>query len=203
MPLLQPALTFNFNVIMWDVQGPNVDAVASQVAGSIAGQLIFGSFAEVQGLEASIEMESYQEGGLNDRVHKFIKTSKFPNLVFKRGITARSDLWDWQAQVLDDSQTATRKSGLVILLDRGGVSASASTDIGNVSVTAIASAKLPIAAWLFERGLPEKLQGPPLDGKGNNVAIETLEISHERLTRVSLSSIPGLGDVVSKLPTLS
>ena len=189
MPLLQPALTFNFNVVLWDVQGPNVDATASSIAGSVAGQLIFGSFSEVQGLEASIEMETYQEGGLNDHVHKFIKTVKFPNLVLKRGITARSDLWDWHLQVQNEGQTATRKSGVIVLLDRGAVGA---TPI-----------RPPVAAWMFERGLPEKLQGPSLDGKSNNVAIETLEISHEQLTRISLSSIPGIGDVVSQLPTLT
>lgn len=201
MPLLPPALSFNFSVVMWNVQGPSFNARAA--LGMVAGQAIFGSFSEVQGLEASVEIETYQEGGVNDRVHRFVKTAKFPNLVLKRGITARSDLWDWHAQVQSDTQTATRKSGVIVLFDRGGASVSASTTVGPVSVGATATARIPIAAWMFDRGLPEKLQGPALDAKANTVAIEVLEISHERLTRMPLASVPGLGDIVSKLPTLT
>jgi len=203
MALLQPALSFNFAVVMWDVQGPNVDSTAAQVVGMVAGNIIFGSFSEVSGLEASVELETYQEGGLNDRIHKFVKPAKFPNLVMKRGITARSDLWDWHAQAQDESQTVTRKSGVVVLFDRGGLTASATATSGPITVSGTATARIPIAAWMFERGLPEKLQGPALDAKSNTVAIETLEINHERLTRMPLSSVPGLGSVVSKLPTLT
>ncbi len=203
MPLLQPALAFNFSVVMWDVQGPNVDSTAAEVVGMVAGQLIFGSFSEVQGLETSVELESYQEGGVNDRTHKFVKTAKFPNLVLKRGITARSDLWDWHAQVQTEGQTVTRKSGVVVLFDRGGATAEARAKVGPLGVGVTATARIPVAAWLFDRGLPEKLSGPALDAKSNTVAIEILEISHERLTRMPLSSVPGLGDVVSKLPTLT
>lgn len=191
-PLLQPALVFNFNVVMWDVQSPDV---AATIAGTAAGQVIFGSFSEVQGLESSVEIETYQEGGLNDRLHKFIKTAKFPNLVLKRGVTVRGDLWDWHAQVLSGQKTVIRKSGMIILFDRNGPG-SGNPDLGGLT-------RVPIAAWLFERGLPEKLQAPGLDAKGNNVAIETLEISHERLTRIGLSSLPKLGDVASSFPGLS
>jgi phage tail-like protein len=195
--LEQPALTFNFSVTMWDVQGPNVGATARAAIGQAAGQLFFGSFAEVQGLEVELETEPYQEGGRNERTFRFSKPVKFPNLVFRRGITARTDLWDWQAQIIAGEETAIRKSGMIILFDRNGASVGVS-GVGSVSIT-----RIPIAAWMFERGLPVKLQGPTLDAKSNNVAIEMLEIAHERLQRVSLSSIPGLGDIASQVPTLT
>ncbi|MBX3154843.1 MAG: phage tail protein [Deltaproteobacteria bacterium] len=195
-PLLQPALTFNFQVTMWDVQGPGFfgDAVVGAAA-SAAGQLIFGSFAEVQGLEGSVEIETYQEGGRNERVYRFAKASKFPNLVFKRGVTARTDLWDWQTQVVASARTAIRKSGLVILFDRNGPG-SGDPALGGLT-------RIPVAAWMFHRGLPEKLQGPVLDAKGNSIAIEILEISHERLERISLGAIPKLGDLASRFPSLT
>jgi phage tail-like protein len=199
-PLLQPALTFNFNVVMWDVQGPNffgLPPAASAAVGAVAsaaGQLIFGSFSDVSGLEASFETESYQEGGRNERTLRFPKPAKFPNLVLKRGVTARTDLWDWYVQVLTSDKSAIRKSGLVILFDRNGPP----------GVPALAGlTRIPIGAWMFERAIPEKLQGPTLDARGNNVAIETLELSHERLQRVSLSAIPGLGDIASKVPSFT
>ncbi|MEO8699970.1 MAG: phage tail protein [Kofleriaceae bacterium] len=199
-PLLQPALVFNFNVIMWDVQGPGFFGLGSGASAAIgavataAGQLIFASFSEVQGLEVGIEVETYREGGRNESVRRFVKPAKFPNLVFKRGVTARADLWDWHNQVISSTKTAIRKSGLIILFDRNGPG-SGHPELGGLT-------RIPIGAWMFDRGLPEKLVGPALDAKANNVAIETLEVSHERLQRISLGSIPGLGDVASKLPAL-
>lgn len=191
-PILQPALVFNFNVIMWDVGGAGAVATA---AAAVTSQLIVGSFAEVSGLESDVEIETYQEGGLNDRLHRFVKAAKFPNLVLKRGVTARGDLWDWQAQVLSGGKTVIRKSGIVILFDRNGPG-SGDPAFGGLT-------RIPMAAWMFERGLPEKVSGPALDAKGNSVAIETVEISHERLTRLGLSSLPKLADVASVLPGLS
>jgi len=201
-PLLQPTLAFNFNVLMWDVQGPRFFGVQSDVksaaigaVASAAGQLVFGSFAEVSGLETSLEIESYQEGGRNERVLRFAKSASYPNLVFRRRISARTDLWDWYGQVLTSVDTVIRKSGLVILFDRNGPGA------GNPALGGLT--RIPIAAWLFDRALPTKLQGPALDAKSNTVAIEVLELSHERLQRVSLGSIPGLGDIASTLPALT
>ena len=43
-------------------------------------------FSEVSGLISEIELESYQEGGLNGFVHKFPKHTTYPNLVLSRGL---------------------------------------------------------------------------------------------------------------------
>jgi phage tail-like protein len=196
--LEQPVLAFNFTVTLWDAQGPHVGSTVRAAVGQLAGQLIFGSFAEVSGLDVELEVEAYQEGGRNDGALRFAKPAKFPNLVFRRGITARTDLWDWQAQVIAGEETAIRKSGLIVLFDRNGASVSIPRVAATVSV-----ARVPVAAWRFERGLPVKLQGPTLDAKSNTVAIERLEIAHERLERVSLTSIPGLGDIASQVPSFT
>ena len=45
-----------------------------------------------------------------------------------------------------------------------------------------------VAGWFFSNALPERLTGPVLNARGNEVAIETLELSHEGLLR--LSSLP-------------
>ncbi len=49
--------------------------------------LVVGGFSEVSGLQSEIDLESYEEGGVNDYVHKFPKKAKLSNLVLKRGIT--------------------------------------------------------------------------------------------------------------------
>ena len=42
--------------------------------------------------------------------------------------------------------------------------------------------RLPIKAWSFENGIPVKWSGPALNAGTSGVAIEKLEIAHEKLT---------------------
>ena len=65
-----------------------------------------------------METEEYREGGRNSGPHKFIKWGKYPNLVFKRGVTPNTDLWDWYYQVLYGDQSVLRKNGIIVLTDR-------------------------------------------------------------------------------------
>jgi hypothetical protein len=57
--------------------------------------LLTGGFTEVSGLESEIELEEYQEGGMNKYVHKFPTRIVYPNLVLSHGMTAIDLLWDW------------------------------------------------------------------------------------------------------------
>jgi phage tail-like protein len=86
-----------------------------------------------------------------------------------------------------------RKNGIVLLTDRGG-GATALTD-GPTALGLPGLDKLPVAVWFFRNALPEKLQGPSLNAKSNEIAIETLELAHEGLYRMGPSMIPGIGDV--------
>src|SRR5262249_11096938 len=77
-----------------------------------------------------------------------------------------------------------KKDGIIILFDRNG--------LGGVgaSVPAIGGLlRLPVAAWQVQGALPERLTGPTLNAKANEIAIETLELSHEGISRISIASI--------------
>lgn len=189
MPLVQPATNFNFMITMWDVTGSlfgssALGAVAS-AAVNVVSQAILGAFSEVQGLNSEFEIETYQEGGRNDSPHRFVKYAKFDNLTLKRGVTFNTDLADWWAQVSTGKQQMVRKDGMILLHDRNGIGA-----LGAIG-------RVPIAAWKFKNALPQKLDGPTLNAKGNEIAIETLELSHEGIQRVSPSLLPGLGDLAA------
>ena len=54
-----------------------------------------GRFRECTGLAAEIEVKDYNEGGVNDRVHKLPTRMKYPNLVLKRGVTYEDALLKW------------------------------------------------------------------------------------------------------------
>jgi phage tail-like protein len=199
MPLLNPVPVFNFNVFMMDAK-PLSSFGLSDLAGagvSLAKSIVFGSFSEVSGLNAEIEMEEYREGGNNTGPHKFIKWGRYPNVVFKRGVTMNPDIWDWYYTVLYKSSNPVRKNGFILLTDRGaGISSLAGgpTPLGLPGLD-----KLPIAIWYFRNALPEKLQGPGLNAKSNEIAIEQLELAHEGLYRIGPSMIPGIGDIAGAI----
>jgi phage tail-like protein len=210
--LVNPVPAFNFFVTMWDVQGPGLfgaDAgsasgwgIASKVASgalSVASQLLLGAFSEVGGLTAEVEIESYQAGGENAAPKRFLKVGKYPNLTLKRGVSFNTDLWDWHQQVLHDKDPVTRKSGIVLLLERGQFAPGGA----NAAVDLVAGVtRPPVAAWYFERALPERLTGPALEAKTNSIAIESIELAHEGLTRVSIRASPGLVDAVAGISAL-
>ena len=164
---------------------------------SVATAALTGTFAEVSGLNAEMETEEYREGGRNTAPHKFIKWGKYPNLVFKRGVTLNTDLWDWHYQTLYGSQPVVRRNGIIVLTDR---TASVAGLPGLPPIPGLAGlSRSPIAVWLFNNGLPEKLQGPGLNAKTNEIAIETLEVAHEGLTRLGAAGIPGVGEFAASI----
>jgi phage tail-like protein len=197
MPLINPVPAFDFTVIFMNASSSAVGGALSAVAGGLLTAALTGAFAEVSGLNAELETEEYREGGRNTGPHKFIKWGKYPNLVFKRGITPDTGLWDWSYQVLYGGDAVIRKNGLIVLTDRTsdvpGLSA-ASAIPGLTGMT-----RFPIAAWSFSNGVPEKLQGPGLNAKGNEIAIETLEIAHEGLIRIGAAGIPGASSIVASI----
>jgi len=115
-------------------------------------------FAECSGLESTLEVEEYKEGGVNDRVHRFPSRFSFANITLKRGITLDPMLRDWHLSLLRGR--TQRRDGLIVLLNEQ---------------------RLPVLAWKFERGLPVKWTGPGLNASQSGASIETLEIAHEHL----------------------
>lgn len=115
-------------------------------------------FSEVSGLTTDTNVIEYREGNEVTTVRKLPGLMKYSNIVCKRGFTADASLWNWRKQVLDG--TTQRTTGTVTLLDE---------------------ARRPALRWNFTAGWPVKWEGPALNGKTSEVAIETLEIAHEGL----------------------
>ena len=116
-----------------------------------------GRFRECTGLAAEIEVKDYNEGGVNDRVHKLPTRMKYPNLVLKRGVTYEDALlkWLWKTQ-----REAQRIAVTVSLMGPDGK---------------------PVRSWAFAEAFPIKWTGPNLNASSNQVATETLEIVHAGL----------------------
>ena len=121
--------------------------------------LAVAAFTEVSGLESEAEVIEYREGG-DGRVRKLAGLRKYTNIVLKRGLTQDAELWNWHRDVLEGN--VNRRNGSVILLDAYGQEA---------------------VRWNFWNAWPCKWQGPHLNARSNDVAIETLELAHEGLER--------------------
>ncbi len=117
--------------------------------------LIVGGFSEVSGIQAEVEVEEIREGGVNDHVHRLPKSTKYPNVVFKRGITDSDALWSWHQDVINGK--IARRTVFVVLRDASG------------------NEKW---RWSFIDAYPVKWVGPDLKADSNAVAIESLELAH-------------------------
>ncbi|MBD5799852.1 phage tail protein [Bacillus pseudomycoides] len=122
--------------------------------------LVVGGFSEISGLQTETETEEYREGGLNEYTHKLPKSSKYSNVVLKRGLTDSSVLWDWYRKVVGGS--IERKNGSIILLDYAG------------------NEKW---RWNFSQAFPVKWVGPDLKADSSTIAVETLELVHHGFTK--------------------
>jgi phage tail-like protein len=144
--------------------GAGISAGAS--VGTAAGTGVIGGFQECTGLDTSLEVEDYKEGGLNDRIRKFPTRVTWTNIVLKRGIGLSDDLWAWHAAYM--TGTGVRRDGIIALED---------------------DQHRPVKQWHFTRGLPIRWTGPAFNAKTSEVAIESLEIVHEGITLTSPTSL--------------
>ncbi len=120
--------------------------------------VVVAGFSEVSGLSTDTNMIEYREGNEVATVRKLPGLMKYVPIVLKRGFTADNKLWTWRKKVLDGK--TQRTTGSIILLDES---------------------RAPALRWNFTAGWPSKWEGPALNAKTSEVAIETLEIAHEGL----------------------
>jgi phage tail-like protein len=116
-------------------------------------------FSEVSGLASETQVIEYRTPD-DSTVRKLPGLTKYANLVLRRGITQDAELWNWRTTVEDGN--LERRNGSIVLLD---------------------DYRTEVVRWLFFRGWISKWVGPTLNARANEVAIETIEIAHEGLTR--------------------
>ena len=117
-------------------------------------------FSDCSGFGSSTDPIEYREGGENKTVRKLPGLTKHNNITLKWGLTDSKELYDWYGDIVNGK--IQRKNGSIIVLDLEG----------NEKVR-----------WNFFNGWPTKWDGPDFTAKGNDVAIETLEIVHEGIER--------------------
>ena len=154
-----PVLNHSFVVSLIDSSSSL--ALGRAIALSAILDVVAGGFNECTGLEMSLKLEEYKEGGRNGTLLKFPSRVEWSNITLKKGLGAMTALWDWHYGFVEGR--GHRRDGFIVLLS---------------------SLHIPHKIWYFRRGLPVKYTGPSLNATQNNVAIESLEIAHEGIFQV-------------------
>ncbi len=118
------------------------------------------AFQEVSGMDKEVQVIEYRHS--NSPLFATIKMpgiAKYGNVTMKRGVFVNDNtFWKWMDEI--KMNTITRRVVLIKLLDEGG------------KVT---------MQWQLNNAWPTKITGTDLKSDGNEVAVDTIEITHEQL----------------------
>lgn len=119
------------------------------------------SFQEVSGLDIEAQPIEYRHGDSPEfSTIKMPGIKKFSNVTMKKGVfKSDNKFWDWFNQI--KMNTIKRVPVTISLLDESGK---------------------PTMVWALANAWPTKLTATDLKSDGNEVSIESIEITHEGIT---------------------
>ena len=120
-----------------------------------------GSFSEVSGFDATMDVVEYRAG--DDPAitpTKLPGLIKYGNITLKWGSSETMVLYDWLIDITEG--TIEKKTVTLTALDEEGS---------------------PAASWRCINAWPVKYTAPDFNATSSEVAIETIELAHEGLTR--------------------
>jgi phage tail-like protein len=126
--------------------------------------LTAGNFAHASIGASAVELIEYREGTDPPHARKLPGLARFGNVVLKRGLTESTELYEWYAQVVSGQIAGSRRSVAIVIMDDAGADR---------------------ARFRLREAWPVRYETSPLDALANQVVIETLEIAHEGIERIS------------------
>ncbi len=122
-----------------------------------------GGFSEATGFDASIDVIEYREGDMTaETPMKIAGLKKYGNITLKQGLTDSRVMYDWLAAGVNGE--VQRKT---------------------LTLTLLNDTQAPAASWQIINAWPTKYTAPDFNATASEIAIETIEIAHEGMTRVS------------------
>jgi phage tail-like protein len=132
-----------------------------------------GLFAEVSGLEVTVELAIYAEGGENGFVHKFPGRMNWPNIVLRRGICKSDALFAW----------VNKTSGAGFAKNQNKLA------VSTAAITLIGSGGERLRAWEITGAFAVRWVGPNLAVKAaGEPAMEEIELAHQGFTSKTFKS---------------
>jgi phage tail-like protein len=124
-------------------------------------------FSEVMIAETTIDAVDYREGPDPPHLRKLSGLTKYGNITLKWGLTVGAgalDLIQWHANISAGHIVDNRKSVAIIVQDEAGADK---------------------ARFVISEAWPIKYNPSALNGKGNEVIVELLELANEGIERVA------------------
>jgi phage tail-like protein len=123
-------------------------------------------FSQVTIADSTSNPIEYREGTDPTTVRKLSGLTAYGSLTLNRGITSSMELYNWRKLIVQlgtDAPDARRNVSVILVNDSGQ----------------------DTARWDVVNAWPSKYTPGQLDAKGSDVLLETFEITHEGIARVS------------------
>lgn len=118
-------------------------------------------FQEVGGLNKTLDVEEFKEGGENRFAYKFPNPAKYSNIVLKRGLLTKSSLINWCFDAIDNF--------IFKPVD--------------ITITLLNEEHKPLSVWNITKAYPVKWSTSDFKAQENSIVIETLEIAFQYFTK--------------------
>lgn len=113
-------------------------------------------FQSVSGLNAELETEQIAEGGENRFKHKLPVSTRFPNLVLKRGVLVDSSLIKWCREAVENFDITPT----------------------NITISLLNEEHDPLMTWNVVHAYPLKWAISDFNAETSNIVIETIELAY-------------------------
>lgn len=113
-------------------------------------------FQSVSGLNVELETEQVAEGGENRFKHKLPVSTRYPNLVLKRGIRVDSALTKWCREALEDFDIKPT----------------------NITISLLNENHEPLMTWNVVHAYPVKWSVSEFNAEKSQLAIESIELAY-------------------------
>ncbi|MFT5221766.1 MAG: phage tail-like protein [Glaciecola sp.] len=120
-----------------------------------------GRYTEVSGLEVSVEVHTYNEGGVNGHVHQLPGRMTWPNIVLKRGVTFDDKLLEWFHETSGE-----------------GFATAGKVARATAAISLISKKGKRLRSWDLIDAIPVRWVGPTLAGSTADAPSEELEVAH-------------------------
>jgi phage tail-like protein len=118
-------------------------------------------FQEVGGLNKTIDLEEFKEGGENRFSHRLPNPAKYSNLVLKRGMLTKSNLIKWCFDAIDNFIFKP----------------------ADITITLLNEKHEPLSTWNVSKAFPVKWSTSDFKAQENSIAIETLELAFQNFVK--------------------
>lgn len=126
-------------------------------------------FQEVSGLNVSVNVDTYNEGGENRFVHRLPGRTTYSDLVLKRGMTLVSGVTAWCIDSIENFNYQPT----------------------NMLISLLNADHLPVSSWYVANAYPIKYEVSGLNAEQGQIVIETMTLRYEYYKTLNLSAAVG------------